>query len=146
MKHYVYIFLLLARLYVGTISYAQCSLCTGVKADHKETLHEAEQIFNVILNSQFFNNIHASNTVCVLENEILTSKSRLILKKGNIPVTYCKNTKRKKCKECIVVGDYTPTSNSCRVQIDYKTLLLNFSLKKINGSWEITQSLLMEDD
>jgi len=145
-KHWIYTLTFLACIHTGTISYAQCSLCSGIKRDHNETLQEANQILNTILNSQFFNKIHTGNSVCVLENEILTSKTGLTLKKGNVPVTYCKNTKRKKCKECIVVGDYTPTSSSCRVQIDYKALLLNFSLKKINGNWEIAESLVMEND
>ncbi|QTY26806.1 hypothetical protein [Flavobacterium sp. CS20] len=110
---------------------------------------EKEAILNVVLNSVQFDSIYSSNRVYFVSNELLSTSSSLVLKKGKCRAKVLEREKLKK-KHYVGLGDFTmPKKNPkyVRVQIysSSTSKTLNLRLEKNKDDWVIVNHLIMED-
>lgn len=110
---------------------------------------EKEAILNVILNSVQFDSIYSSNKVYFVSNELLSTKSSLVLKRGKCRVKILEREKLKK-KQYVGLGDFTmPKENPTYVRVQIyssaTSKTLNLRLEKNKNGWAIVNHMIMED-
>lgn len=111
---------------------------------------EAEQILNLIINSQQFDSLYNSKKVYFQANELLTMDSPLLLKRKKCKVSIVKNGSLLKNKHFVVLGDFTMDWNNpvaARVQLSImpEDVLLSIGLVKINNNWIIKNHAIFKD-
>jgi hypothetical protein len=111
---------------------------------------EAEQILNLIINSQQFDSIYSTKKVYFEANELLTIDSPLLLKRKKCKVSIVKDGSLLKNKHFVVLGDFTIDWNNpvaARVQLSImpEDVLLSIGLVKINSNWIIKNHAIFKD-
>jgi hypothetical protein len=110
---------------------------------------EKEAVLNIVLNSFQFDSIYSSCKVYFVSNELLSTSSSLVLKRGKCRVKILEREKLKK-KQYVILGDFTmPKENLryVRVQIysSSTSKTLNLRLEKNEEDWVLVNHLIMED-
>lgn len=111
---------------------------------------EKMKILNIIINSPQFDSIYYSKKVFFQENELLSEKTTIKLKKGKCKVKILKVIDPLRKSEYVVIGDFTserinPTKARVQIENPIQKKLLNLGLEKINGEWKITNYIIMDN-
>jgi hypothetical protein len=139
------------RLFLVFIFANFSTLVLAQDFDLEKYNREKQEILNLVFNTIQFDSVYNSKKLYIVENELLSQDSPIVIKRKKCKaIIMTKEKLVKRNKSYIGLGDFTLERHPpirARVQVFTSTTnqLLNFGLEKKEGVWIIVNFLIMED-
>lgn len=133
------------------------SLATNLMAQERERVPENEikEIMSLAIDlpelQEYFHIDQNSSRIPLIIKEFgsIDSKNLVGLKKlgTDVKVLNEKSIQEQDIKAYLNIGDWTYNGNKLRLQMDYgiEGITINLNLNRINGKWEIVDSMILEE-